>query len=134
VAALQARVTGMEGFVGALRSAFEGREIEGLIVAGFGVDDRICGVAVNSEHRSLSFVKAWELSNLAIELDAARLIVVVFPNGRARRPSEFEVAAFRDLEGRLRRVGLLLLDCLVDRGDRLWSLRDLSRARHDSVA
>jgi hypothetical protein len=129
MAVLQARVRGVEQFVEMLEAAFIGEPLEGLVVAGLGIDGDLCGVAVNSRHRSLSFVKVWELSDLAAELEAWGLVVAVFPGGRARRPSDYELATFRDLDARTRRAGVVLIDCYVDRGNRLWSLRDLTKAR-----
>jgi hypothetical protein len=104
----------------------DGGEVEGMLVVGLDAEGRICGVAINSRHRALSFVKVWELSALADELDAASLVVALFPHGGTEVPTDHEVSTFRDLCARAHRARVVLADCLVVRGGRTWSLRDLS--------
>jgi hypothetical protein len=103
--------------------------VEGLVVVGFDHVGKLCGVAANSQHCALSWVKVWELAALATELQAHSLLVAVFPCGTAPTPSAHEVAVFGDLMVRTRRAGFVLRDCYVYRGDRMWSLRDLQEAR-----
>jgi hypothetical protein len=114
----------------ALIGAFvEGCEVEGMLVIGLDGDRRLCGVAVNPRHRALSFVKVWELRALADELDARALVVAVFPPGNGAYPSEHERRVFVDLRARAHRAQVDLLDCIVVRGDKRWSLRDLTEER-----
>ena len=107
----------------------EGGEVEGMLVVGLDGEGQICGVAVNPRHRALSFVKVWELSALAEELEANALVVALFPAGGADVPSDHEVSAFTDLCTRAHRAQVVLSDCLVVRGGRTWSLRELSEER-----
>ncbi len=58
---------------------------DGLLVVGFDVDGRFAGVAVNDRHRSLSWVKVWELAELAAGLGAHALLLGAFPEGSGRR-------------------------------------------------
>ncbi len=104
----------------------DGGEVEGMLVVGLDGDGQICGVAVNQRHRALSFVKVWELSALAEELEASALVVALFPRGGSVAPSEHEVSSFTDLCARAHRAQVVLSDCLVVRGGRTWSLRELS--------
>ncbi len=103
-------------------------EVEGMLVVGLDAEGQICGVAVNPRHRALSFVKVWELRALADELEACSLVVALFPAGGADTPSEHEVSAFTDLCARAHRAQVVLSDCLVVRGGRTWSMRQLSAA------
>ena len=103
-----------------------GGEVEGMLVVGLDGEGQMCGVAVNPRHGALSFVKVWELSALADELEASSLVVALFPNGGADAPSEHEVSAFTDLCARAHRAQVVLADCLVVRGGRTWSMRELS--------
>ena len=103
-----------------------GGEVEGMLVVGLDVEGQICGVAINSRHRALSFVKVWELSALAEELEAASLVVALFPHGGAEVPTEHELSSFTDLCARARRAQVVLADCLVVRGGRAWSLRAMA--------
>ena len=96
----------------------------GMFVVGFDADGEICGVALNPRHRSLSWLKTWELAELANELGTTRLAVVVRIAGRGARPSDHERAVFRDLRVRARRAGIALVHGLVWRGDQWWSLAD----------
>jgi hypothetical protein len=103
-------------------------EKKGMLVVGLGRDGASCGVAVNPRHRALSFVKVWELVALADELAACELVLVLVPEGRFREPTRHEIESFSDLQARARRAGLTLLDCIVVRGNRSWSLRSLGIA------
>ena len=87
---------------------------------------RLCGVGVNGNHRSLSFVKVWELAALVEQLDASALVVGLVPPGPSRVPSSYAVESFVELCARARRARVTLLDCVVVRGHRWWSLRELS--------
>jgi hypothetical protein len=106
----------------------EGGEVEGMLVVGLDDDGQICGVAINSRHRALSFIKVWELAALVEELGACALVVAVFPRGGPGAPTEHEVSAFTDLCARAHRAQVVLSDCLVVRGGRTWSMRELSGA------
>jgi hypothetical protein len=108
----------------------EGGEVEGMLVVGINGEGQVCGVAVNPRHRGLSFVKVWELSALAEELDACSLVVALFPPGGANAPSDHEVSAFTDLCARAHRAQVVLSDCLISRGGRTWSMRELSAEQH----
>ena len=112
-----------------LRRLFADRPPEGMVVVGLGADRRICGMAVNRQHRALSWMKVWELVGIAGDLGADSVGVLLYPAGHARSPSAHEVAVFRDLQVRAGRAGLPLLDCFVWRGERMWSLRELSEER-----
>src|SRR4051812_2486560 len=70
----------------------QGGEVEGMLVVGIDGEGQVCGVAVNPRHRGLSFVKVWELSALAEELEACSLVVALFPPGGADAPSDHEVS------------------------------------------
>ena len=107
-----------------MRALARDGDVEGMLVLGLDRDGQLCGVAVNPHHRALSFVKVWELSALAEELDARALVIAVFPRGGPCAPTEHEVAAFVDLRSRAQRAQVVLLDCLVLRGDRSWPLRE----------
>jgi hypothetical protein len=95
-----------------------------MFVVGFDADDEICGVASNPRHRSLSWMKVWELVELATALGSSRLVIVLRLEGPARHPTEHEIAVFGDLEARARRAGITVLDCVVWRGTASWSLRE----------
>ena len=100
----------------------------GMLIVGFGREGEVSGVGVNPRHRALSFVKVWELAALAEELAACALVIVLVPEGRFRAPTTHEIEAFVDLRARAQRAQLVLLDCIVVRGDESWSLRELSLA------
>jgi hypothetical protein len=97
----------------------------GMLVVGLGGEGQVCGVALNPRHRALSFVKVWELSALAEELEASALVVALFRGGPARAPTPHEIDAFTDLCARSHRAQVVLSDCLVVRAGRTWSLREL---------
>jgi hypothetical protein len=100
----------------------DGCAAEGMLVIGFDEARRLCGVAVNPRHRALTFVKVWELRALAEELEASALVVAVFPRGAGVEPSAHERWVFADLQARAKRAQVELLDCLLVRGGRTWSL------------
>jgi hypothetical protein len=102
-------------------------DAEGLLVVGLDYEGGVCGVAVNSRHRALSFVKVWMLEELLRELGACSLVVGVFRHGAARAPTRHEVEAFVDLRARAHRAQVVLDDCILARGRATWSLRELSR-------
>jgi hypothetical protein len=103
--------------------------VDGLVVLGYDVDDQICGLAMNPRHRSLSWLKVWELADIRVELQASALQVVVFPVGGSPTPSSHECAVFADLMVRARRAAVPLVDCYVVRGGRPWSLRAANEER-----
>ena len=107
----------------------DGGEVEGMLVVGLDGDGRVCGVAINPHHRALSFIKVWELAALVEELDAHALVVAVFPRGGPLAPTEHEISAFTDVCARAHRAQVVLADCLVVRGGRTWSMRELSEER-----
>jgi hypothetical protein len=107
-----------------LRRLFDGRPMQGVFAVGFGADGRMCGVAVNRRHQSLSFLKVWELAEMVAELGASTLRIAVFPAGRGSEPTAHECAVFADLMARARRAAVPLVDCYLFRGDRMWSLRE----------
>jgi hypothetical protein len=104
------------------RAMAEACAVEGLLVIGLDDERRLSGVAVNPRHRSLSFVKVWELRALADELGARSLMIAMFPTGPGAEPSKHERWSFADLRDRAQRAHVDLLDCLVVRGGRCWSL------------
>ena len=108
--------------------AVDGDDVEGMLVVGLDGDGRVSGVGVNPRHRALTFVKVWELAALAEELDAQSLVVAVFPGSGPSAPTEHERTAFTDLCARAHRAQVVLADCIVVRGDRCWSLRELRTA------
>ena len=55
----------------------------GMFVLGVKENGEICGAARNPRHRSLSWLKVWELVDLAAELGTSRLAIVVRAGGRA---------------------------------------------------
>ena len=112
-----------------IRELVPDRVVEGLLIIGLGGDRRVSGVGVNQRHRALSFVKVWELSALAAELDATSLVVATFPTGESRTPSAHEIDAFAALAIRAYRAGVMLLDCIILREERWWSLCELGLAR-----
>jgi len=97
-----------------------------LLVVGLGGDRRLTGVGIAPPGRGLADFKVWELHALADELDAAALVVGRFARGRPRPPSDAEARAFVDLLQRARAAGVALLDCVVLRGERWWSLAERS--------
>jgi hypothetical protein len=111
--------------------AADGDEVEGMLVVGLDRHARICGVGVNPHHRALSFMKVWELEALLQELEACSLVVGLFPSGPVRSPTPHEITAFVDLRARAHRAHVMLDDCIVARGRRTWSLRELSLVDHD---
>jgi len=119
-------VKGADDAVVLLRELVGGEPIDGLVVVGLDHERRPCGIAVNPRHRALSWVKVWELAELATESDACALLVGLFPSGRSRAPSPHEVEAFVDLHDRALQARVLLLDCIVVRGRQWWSLREWS--------
>lgn len=123
---LRAQVKGADDAVALLRELVGTDPIEGIVVVGLDEEQRLCGVGLNPRHRALSWVKVWELADLAAELGACALVVGLFPSGRSRAPSEHEIGAFVDLHERAIRAQVLVLDCLVVRGHRWWSLRERS--------
>jgi hypothetical protein len=126
---LQSPVRGADDAVELVRALVFDREVEGMLVVGLDRDQRLCGVGINPKHRALSFVKVWELEDLAVELDAWSLVVAVFPRSGPGSPTGHELAAFVDLRERARRAQVSLLDCIVLRGHRWWSMRELSAER-----
>ena len=123
---LQGQVKGAEDAVALLRQLVGDDPVDGLIVIGLDHEQRLCGVGLNPRHRALSWVKVWELAELAAEFDVCVLVVGLFPPGVSRAPSWHEVDAFVDLYERLKAAQVLLLDCIVLRGDEWWSLRERS--------
>jgi hypothetical protein len=107
--------------------AVDGDEVEGLLVVGLDGDGEVCGVAVNSRHRALSFVKVWMLEELLRELEACSLVVGVCRKGAARSPTRHEIDAFVDLQARAHRAQVPLRDCILARGSQTWSLRAFGR-------
>jgi hypothetical protein len=101
-------------------------EARGMVVVGLDRDGELSGIGLNPRHRALSFVKVWELAALAEELQACELVVVLVPGGPVREPTRHEVEAFVDLRARAHRAQLALLDCIVVRDGRSWSLRELA--------
>jgi hypothetical protein len=123
---LQFPVRGADDAVALVRALVPDGAVEGMLVVGLDRDRRLCGVGLNPHHRALSFVKVWELEALAAELDACALVIGLFPSGPIRAPSPHELVAFVDLCTRARRAQMLLFDCIVVRGHRWWSMRELA--------
>lgn len=123
---LQSPVRGADDAVALVRALVPEGVVEGMFVVGLDEHRRLCGVGINPHHRALSFVKVWELSALSDELDASALVIGLFPSGPCRAPSQHELQAFADLCARARRAQVLLFDCVVVRGHRWWSMRELS--------
>ena len=101
----------------------------GMFVLGIDAAGEVCGVGRNPRHRSLSWLKVWELVELAAELGTSRLAIVVRSGGRAGRPSSHELTVFTELRARARRAGIVVVDCVVWRGEEWWSLRTLEEGR-----
>jgi hypothetical protein len=127
--AVQSAVRGPDEASALVRALVADGAVEGMLVVGLDRDRRLCGVGVNPHHRALSFVKVWELEALAAELDAHALVIGLFPSGPTRPPSRHELDSFVDLCTRARRAQVLVFDCIVFRGHRWWSMRELSAAR-----
>jgi hypothetical protein len=123
---LHARVRGADDVVALARELVPDGDVEGMVVVGLDRESRPCGVALNPNHRALSFVKVWELRALAEELEACSLVVMLFPSGACRAPTHHEIGAFVDLALRAHRAQVLLRDCIVVRAHHGWSLRELS--------
>lgn len=117
--------------VSLVRELARGGDVEGMLVVGLDGRGQVCGVGVNPRHRALSFVKVWELGALAEELEACSLILGLFPSGPSRAPTAHEVEAFVQLRARARRAQVTLHDCIVARGSRTWSLREVALVDHD---
>jgi len=101
-------------------------DTKGMLVVGIDRSGDVSGVGLNPRHSALSFVKVWELAALAEELEACALVVVLVPEGPVRPPTAHEIDSFVDLRARAQRAQLVLLDCIVVRGDESWSLRELA--------
>ena len=123
---LQAQIKGADDAIVLVRELVGSAPMEGMVVVGLDHEQRLCGVGLNPRHRALTWVKVWELADLAAELRASALVIGLFPSGRVRAPSEHEIDAFVDLHERAARAHVVLLDCLVVRGHRWWSLREQS--------
>jgi DNA repair protein RadC len=126
VSVLERRIKGADDAVALLRELVGDDPVDGLVVVGLDREQRLCGVGLNPRHRALSWVKVWELADLAAELGACALVVGVLPSGVSRAPSRHEVESFLDLYQRLKPAQVLLLDCIVVRGSQWWSLRERS--------
>jgi hypothetical protein len=126
---LQFPVSGADDAVALVRALVPDRDVEGMLVIGLDRDRRLCGVGLNPNHRALSFVKVWELQDLAAELDACALVIGLFPSGPVRAPSRHELDAFVDLCTRAWRAQVLVFDCIVVREHRWWSMRELTTER-----
>ncbi len=129
---VQLRVSTRADAAALLRLIAAGQPVDGLLVVGVDADGRVTGVGTNDRHRSLSWVKVWELAELARQLEAHALLVGAFPRGPGRAPSVHEIAAFAALSERSERAGVLVLDCIVLRGERWWSLRESGRSAADA--
>ena len=123
---LERQIKGADDAVALLRKLVGDDPVDGLVVVGLDHEQRLCGVGLNPRHRALSWVKVWEVADLAAELGACALVVGLFPSGESRAPSQHEIDAFVDLYERLKPAQVLLLDCIVLRGDQWWSLRQRS--------
>ena len=123
---LERQIKGADDAVALLRELVGNDPVDGLVVVGLDHEQRLCGVGINPRHRALSWVKVWELADLAAEIDACALVVGLFPSGVSRAPSRHEVESFVDLYERLKPSQVLLLDCIVLRGSEWWSLRERS--------
>jgi hypothetical protein len=119
-------VRGPDDAVSLVRALVPDGEVEGMLVIGLDEGRRLCGVGVNPHHRALSFVKVWELEAILAELDASALVIGLFPSGSMRAPTRHELDAFVDVCTRARRAQVLVFDCIVVRGHRWWSMRELS--------
>jgi hypothetical protein len=122
---LHAPIRGADDAIEMVRRLVPDGDVEGMLVLGLDTQQRLCGVAVDRRHRALSFMKVWELEVLTAELDCHALVVAVFPRAARAVPSEHEISAFLGLRDRARRARVPLVDCLVVREHRWWSLRDL---------
>jgi len=126
VSLLERQIKGADDVVALLRELVGDDPVDGLVVVGLDHEQRLCGVGLNPRHRALSWVKVWELADLAAEFDACALVVGLFPRGVSRAPSQHEVESFLDLYERLKAAQVLFLDCIVLRGSQWWSLRERS--------
>ena len=123
MAVLRRPVHGVDEAVALLHELVAEASVDGLLVVGLDGDRRPSGVAVNSRHRAVTWLKVWELADLAAELGASALLLGLFAGGPSRPPSQHEIDAFVGLCERARRAQVVLLDCIVVRGERWWSLR-----------
>ncbi len=110
-----------------VRRCSAGGECEGLLVFGLDHQLHVVGVAVNPRYHAIATIGVPELVLLAEELEAFALAIALVEPGEPRVPSEFEVRAYRELVRRCGGVGIVLLDCVVMRGDRWWSLVERAR-------
>ena len=100
-------------------------DVEGMLVIGLDARRQLCGVGVNPHHRALSFVKVWELEALLRELEACSLVVGLFPSGPTPRTHGARGGGVRRAQHPRGPAQVVLSDCLVARGGRTWSLREL---------
>jgi len=126
VSVLQSQIKGADDAVALLRELVGTGPIDGIVVVGLDHEQRMCGVALNPRHGALSWVKVWELADLAAEFGACALVVGLFPSGPSRAPSTYEFDTFVDLYDRAKVAQVLLLDGIVVRGHQWWSLRERS--------
>jgi hypothetical protein len=120
------RIAGPDDAAAVFRELVKEAAVEGLVVLGLDGHRRPCGVAANPRHRSLSWLKIWELADLVAEFGAHELLIGIFPPGPGRPPSQHEIDVFVGLSERARQAQVVLLDCIVVRGDGWTSLRERS--------
>jgi hypothetical protein len=123
MAVLRRPVHGVDEAMALLHELVAEASVDGLLVVGLDRDRRPSGVAVNSNHRAVTWLKVWELADLAAELGASALLLGLFAGGPSRPPSRHEIDAFVGLCERARRAQVVLLDCIVVRDEVWWSLR-----------
>lgn len=93
-----------------------------------GVDDEklLCGFGIQNDARTVADLRFDGLLLLAEELGAEALLLAhVLPPG-SRAPGVRAARQFAMLAEEGDRAGLLLVDCVVVRGDEWWSLRSLA--------
>src|SRR6478736_3965550 len=91
---LRRPVHGVGEAMASLRELGAEASVEGLLVVGLDGDRRPSGVAVNSRHRAVTWLKVWELADLAAELGASALLLGLFAGGPSRPPSQHEIDVF----------------------------------------
>jgi DNA repair protein RadC len=93
-----------------------------VVVLGLDAGGTVVGLAENRQRWTPRSLKVRELSDLAAELGARRMVLVQLVPDLRREPSLGEAQVFRALATRCASEGVCLVDCVVVSGERWWSL------------
>ena len=85
----------------------------------------ICGAALRSGADAACPIDGEQLVDLADELLVGAVVLATVEPGTGNRPERPELTQFVALRRRCADAGVVLLDWIVCRGERWWSLREL---------